>query len=344
MPNKKTSDKKETKAKSKIPVGAARHQSTKDIVLPPEEMPQKLIQYFTPSKASLAWKPAVAATVAAKSAQQEWLHKIFAILRTHTGHNFSVYKVNTMLRRISRRMGLHQIDGHETYVRYLRENPGEVEALFRELLIGVTNFFRDRESFDVLKTDILPGLFEPMPEDATFRAWIPGCSTGEEVYSLAMILRECLDKIPKQVTRRKVGVKANSDVHFIDMHVCPQQSPKEIVGRLLVVFEDIGVTPIASDAKQGSRDDSQPETSRIAELERELQNTRESHQTTIEELESSNEELKSANEELESSGKQKFHIHGRIIKKDKDFPYRVLLQFVKQGRKANRAGVPEHFR
>jgi hypothetical protein len=103
-----------------------------------------------------------------------------------------------------------------------------------------------------------------------------------------MILRECLYKIPKQVTRRKVGVKANSDVHFIDMQVCPQQSPKE--------------------------------------------------------LESSNEELKSTNEELESFGKLKFRIHGRIINKDKDFPYRVLLQFVKQGRKANRAGVPQHFR
>ena len=101
-------------------------------------------------------------------------------MRTQIGHDFSAYKPNTILRRISRRMGLNQIDSHQQYVRYLRENALEVESLFRELLIGVTQFFRDAESFEVLKTDILPERLKPMGEGAVFRAWVPGCATGEE--------------------------------------------------------------------------------------------------------------------------------------------------------------------
>ena len=81
------------------------------------------------------------------SDQQLCLNKILSILRARVGHDFSAYKDSTILRRIDRRMGLNQIKSHETYVRFLREDPGEVEVLFRELLIGVTNFFRDPESF-----------------------------------------------------------------------------------------------------------------------------------------------------------------------------------------------------
>ncbi|BBO87289.1 CheR family methyltransferase [Desulfosarcina ovata] len=102
-------------------------------------------------------------------------------------------------------MGLNQIQGHEQYISLLRKNPEEVEALFRELLIGVTNFFRDPESFDALKYTVLPELFDKIPEDGTFRAWVPGCSTGEEVYSLAMIIREVLDKNPKRISVQLFG-------------------------------------------------------------------------------------------------------------------------------------------
>ncbi|MFY9707207.1 MAG: chemotaxis protein CheB, partial [Desulfobacterales bacterium] len=151
-----------------------------DMVLAPEEMPKRLNHYFRHSRASSGRGHA---TAAAATDQQEWLNKIFAVLRARVGHDFSAYKVSTILRRIDRRMGLNQIKSHETYVRYLRENPGEVEVLFRELLIGVTNFFRDPESFEVLKNRILPKVLKQMQKGATFRAWIPGCSTGEEVYS-----------------------------------------------------------------------------------------------------------------------------------------------------------------
>ncbi|WP_419656354.1 MCP methyltransferase/methylesterase, CheR/CheB-like with PAS sensor domain [Desulfosarcina variabilis str. Montpellier] len=111
-----------------------------DIILSPEEMPHRLTQYF-------ALHPVTSKPPLAKSDQRTWLYKIFGILRSQIGHDFSQYKLNTLLRRINRRMGLNQIQDHEQYINLLRGNLEEVEALFRELLIGVTNFFRDPESF-----------------------------------------------------------------------------------------------------------------------------------------------------------------------------------------------------
>jgi len=134
-------------------------------------------------------------------------------LKTQIGHDFSLYKKNTLLRRINRRMELNQIAHHGQYVRYLRENPAEVQALFRELLIGVTNFFRDPASFHALKTNILPEMLDRSKE-ATFRAWIPGCSTGEEVYSLAIVIRELLDTHPHPINLQLFGT--DIDDHAID--------------------------------------------------------------------------------------------------------------------------------
>ena len=175
-----------------------------DKILPPEEMPQALIQYFTHPGIKTAVKIQPKATSAAL-VRKEWLDKVFAILRARVGHDFSGYKTNTLVRRISRRMGLNQIETYDKYVRYLRENPGEADQLFRELLIGVTHFFRDAESFDALKTSVLPELIKDLPEDAAIRVWVPGCSTGEEVYSLAMVIRECLDDIPKRINLQLFG-------------------------------------------------------------------------------------------------------------------------------------------
>ena len=513
-----------------------------DLVLAPDEMPQTLVRYF--AHAATALRPHAIDAAAAATGQQPWLDKVFVILRAQIGHDFSGYKANTILRRIARRMGLHRIDDHDTYVRFLRENPGEVEALFRELLIGVTRFFRDHESFEVLAGDVLPGTFEAMKEDVTFRAWVPGCSTGEEVYSLAIVLRESLEKahrriqlqlfgtdiddkaiekardglfpasvaadlgpvrlrryfvqegdhyrvrkeirdcavfsiqdvlkdapfsrlnllccrnlliyldteaqrkllplfhytlrpggilvlgasesiggfshlfkplnkkwkiykrqeVPsnlrqfvdfpsglapaetlpdapavlrpgigqstqrlileqfaptailtdaegcilhvqgrtgkyleatsgpptsnildlvreglrielssalrearssaRRVTRRRIAVKTNGETQMIDLHVCPQQAPPELAGRFLVVFEDIADGPPQAGGVTGGVVEAPAKQSRIAELERELQITRESHQTTIEELESSNEELKSTNEEMQSANEE----------------------------------------
>jgi two-component system CheB/CheR fusion protein len=180
-----------------------------DLVLAPNAMPARLVQYFAHHESAHG----LGAT-ATKNEQLSWLNKIFAILRTRIGHDFSLYKPNTILRRISRRMGLNQIDNHDHYVRFLRENSAEVEALFRDLLIGVTQFFRDPDSFGVLKTKILPACLASMPEGATFRAWVPGCSTGEEVYSLAIVLRECLDQVPNRIKLQLFGT--DIDNHAIE--------------------------------------------------------------------------------------------------------------------------------
>jgi len=514
-----------------------------DMIMTPAEMPEKLIQYFSHAAQHSQDIPAQLPVK-----EEGWMHKIYAVLRSQVGHDFSSYKRNTILRRISRRMRLNHISSHEIYVRYLRENPDEIDALFRELLIGVTSFFRDPESFEVLKTDVLPDLLGSLRTDATFRAWIPGCSTGEEAYSLAITLKEILDKtsnrinlqlfgtdidnraiskarqgiypcsiktdlgetrvnrffikegdfyrirkeirdcvvfsvqniikdppfsrlnllccrnlliylnpdaqkkllplfhytlapggvlmlgssetiggatdlfqtinkkwrifrrreVPKEirqivnfpmdplavehsqdssdvnsqnkpldtsyltqkvvleqfaltavltnsdggiiniqgrtgkyletpsgpvtnnildmareglrielsaalraagssaanVTKKRVSVKTNGDRQLIDLHVCPLKRPSELAGHLLVVFEDIESESMNETGDHVNKDDSSLASTRIAELERELQTSRESHQATIEELESSNEELKSTNEEIQSANEE----------------------------------------
>ncbi len=122
------------------------------------------------------------------------LEKIFILLRAHTGNDFSLYKHSTIYRRIERRMGLHQLDKIANYVRLLRENPREVELLFKELLIGVTSFFRDPPAWDRL-SELLPDLLRSLPAGGVLRAWVPGCSTGEEAYSLAIVLAEAIEKL-----------------------------------------------------------------------------------------------------------------------------------------------------
>ena len=120
----------------------------------------------------------------------EPLQKIFMLLRAHTGHDFSSYKQSTMLRRIERRMAAHHLEKPADYVRLLQENPQEIETLFRELLIVVTSFFRDPDVFKRLSEKVLPELMEQLPTPYTFRVWVAGCGTGEEAYSLAILLRE----------------------------------------------------------------------------------------------------------------------------------------------------------
>ncbi|PXW95240.1 two-component system CheB/CheR fusion protein [Sphaerotilus hippei] len=118
--------------------------------------------------------------------------RILALLRTGTGHDFSLYKKSTVGRRIERRMAQHNIEDVEVYARFLKEHPAELKALFRELLINVTSFFRDPQAFVVLKNDIVPGLLEGKPATQVLRVWVAGCATGEEAYSVAIVLREVM--------------------------------------------------------------------------------------------------------------------------------------------------------
>ena len=169
--------------KSAIAAGLA------DLIAPAEDLPEKIIDYLrhtiiiTKTKFPLEEK------------DQSVLEKIFILLRTKTGHDFSMYKKNTVYRRIERRMNIHQINKIAAYARYLQENSQEVNLLFKELLIGVTSFFRDPAAWEQLQEKAIPALLTGHPAGRALRAWSVGCSTGEEAYSLAMAFKEALEQV-----------------------------------------------------------------------------------------------------------------------------------------------------
>jgi two-component system, chemotaxis family, CheB/CheR fusion protein len=169
-----------------------------DYVLSPADMPTQLIAYVKHAFA----RPPRSATQA-MPLNENALKKIFILLRAQTSHDFSQYKPSTICRRIERRMAVHQIDSADAYVKFLQQTPVEVEALFRDLLIGVTSFFRDPEAFDALEALVIPKLFEGKPPGAVIRAWSAGCSTGEEAYSIAILLHERSEKL-KQAYKLQV--------------------------------------------------------------------------------------------------------------------------------------------
>ena len=160
-----------------------------DLVAPVEELPAKLIDFLLHTPVSTRIKPP------REDKDQSSLEKVLILLRAKTGQDFSLYKKNTIYRRIERRMVVHQINRIASYVRYLQENPQEVELLFRELLIGVTSFFRDPEAWDQLQQESIPLLLAGRPAGGVLRAWSAGCSTGEEAYSLAIAFKEVLEQL-----------------------------------------------------------------------------------------------------------------------------------------------------
>ncbi|MEI6705851.1 MAG: chemotaxis protein CheB [Methylococcales bacterium] len=133
-------------------------------------------------------------------------------LRATTGHDFSLYKQSTIGRRIERRMLQHNIDNIDVYARYMKENLAEARILFKELLINVTSFFRDTEAFSVLENNILPSLCLDKSEDFVFRAWVAGCSTGEEAYSIAILLREFMTKTHREFKVQIYSTDLDEDV------------------------------------------------------------------------------------------------------------------------------------
>ena len=158
-----------------------------DIMAPANELPEKLIAF-------LKHIPIVKAGLDLEIKEKSSLDKIIILLRTHTGNDFSLYKKNTIYRRIERRMGVHKIDKISSYVNFLQQNPKEAVILFKELMIGVTNFFRDPEVWEKLKEKVIPKIMASHQDGSILRAWIPGCSTGEEAYSLAIVFKEAFEK------------------------------------------------------------------------------------------------------------------------------------------------------
>ena len=158
-----------------------------DYILPPQKMAAQIINYVKqafihPFK-----------TIKELPLNENNMNKIFILLRHHTGHDFSLYKSSTISRRVERRMLVHKIDSIDSYVKYLQSNSDEIDYLFNELLIGVTNFFRDAHAFEALEKKIIPALFTKKSLDKTIRIWTPACSTGEEAYSIAILIQEYMD-------------------------------------------------------------------------------------------------------------------------------------------------------
>jgi two-component system, chemotaxis family, CheB/CheR fusion protein len=175
--------------KSAITTGLA------DFILPPEEMPEQLLSFVKHPYASKAECSAVLGS------DEDGLTRIFALLREKSKLDFTFYKPSTVIRRIERRMTVNQIQELRDYVRLLERFPAELTTLYREMLIGVTSFFRDKEAWEFLGNELLPTLFEQHGE-RELRFWVAGCSTGEEAYTLAMISREVMER-----TGRLVDIK-----------------------------------------------------------------------------------------------------------------------------------------
>lgn len=181
-----------------------------DYVLPPSKMPKQLVKYT--QHVSQKILPGV---ISGEGPIPQALQKIFIILRSRTKHDFSLYKKNTIRRRIERRMNVHQIDKISEYVRYLQESEHEAEILFQELLIGVTNFFRDPDAFQTLQEKTLPKLIAGKPDGYSIRVWVPGCASGEEAYSMAILLHECMEQVGRHFHIQIFGTDIDEDA--IDM-------------------------------------------------------------------------------------------------------------------------------
>jgi two-component system CheB/CheR fusion protein len=137
--------------------------------------------------------------------EEDDFRTILAILRLAYNVDFSSYKESTVNRRLSRRMAINQVDKMDKYVNLLRTNKAEAEALFTDLLIGVTSFFREPEAFDLLNKEVFPAILEDKTAKSAIRVWVPGCSSGEEVYSLAICLREYMEKTGTNVNAQIFG-------------------------------------------------------------------------------------------------------------------------------------------
>jgi two-component system CheB/CheR fusion protein len=158
-----------------------------DFVLPPEQMPEALLKYFQ--------QPYVKLPHGLNTSTGDPIEELIAILnlvRERTKYDFSSYRKNMLMRRVERRMGLLQLVDRREYLQVLREQPQELQSLFRDFLIGVTQFFREPDAYAVLEKEVIPALVSKQTADTPIRVWVPSCATGEEAYSIAILLFEAL--------------------------------------------------------------------------------------------------------------------------------------------------------
>lgn len=163
-----------------------------DASLPPEEIPAQIMKYIKEGVTKI-------------DKQLGTLQQIFSLLHVQSGHDFSLYKYKTIDRRIKRRMLLHHMDKLTDYLQFLEQNPLEINNLFKELLIGVTRFFRDTEAFVALKRRLMQKISENDPPIDNLRVWVPGCSNGEEAYSIAILVQECINTVKRPLNVQIFG-------------------------------------------------------------------------------------------------------------------------------------------
>jgi two-component system CheB/CheR fusion protein len=203
-----------------------------DNVLPPEKMGNQLLKYVKGKYLTTVKK--VRKPI---EGHVDTFMKILILIRNKTGHDFSQYKQTTIIRRIEKRMALHQIPSTSDYVKYLQKNPAEVELLFKELLIGVTNFFRDPEAFELLKNKVIPYLLQEKSEDRAIRVWVPGCSTGEEAYSIAMVFQDVLGKLKQVYNIQVFGTEIDENaIQLARKGVYPDSIAVDVPQRYLKQF------------------------------------------------------------------------------------------------------------
>jgi two-component system CheB/CheR fusion protein len=167
-----------------------------DYVLPVAEIPRKIIAYRKRiGQTIIPSEPLVHAETS-----EQALREIFTQLRVRTGHDFTNYKRATVLRRIERRINVHELSDLQAYAHFMREHQSEAQALLKDLLISVTNFFRDCEAFEAVERGIIRRLFEGKGTNDQVRVWVAGCATGEEAYTMAMLLREFTESLPHPPT------------------------------------------------------------------------------------------------------------------------------------------------
>ena len=178
---------------------------TPDFVLSPEKIAKELVR--------IAKNPQISSSETKMSEPEKVetdLRKIIMLLKTSFGVDFTHYKETTINRRITRRMVINKTENMKEYVEYLRTHPKEPQALFDDLLIGVTSFFREPNTFEALKEKVFPELIKDRSHKESIRVWVPGCSTGEEVYSLAIAIQEFLEeKVLPEIRIQIFGTDAN---------------------------------------------------------------------------------------------------------------------------------------
>ena len=198
-----------------------------DFVLPPDQMPKQLQAFIK--------HPYVAKTERSENllSNEDGLIRIFALLRERCKVDFTYYKPSTVVRRIERRMSINQVEDIKDYVSYIMSNPSELTTLYRELLIGVTSFFRDQEAFDFIAANVLPELFRNATS-REIRFWVAACSTGEEAYSLAILARECLEQLGISHDIKIFATDIDRDaIHYAAAGSYPESIAADLPSRIL---------------------------------------------------------------------------------------------------------------